>query len=303
MLIFTAICSVIGLFSNYYWFFDLFNNFRPQAIIVGVILLTLMLIIRNYKYAILALAIITLNSTIIYYKIYNFNKNAYIAQSTTNSKTISIISANVLAKNNDYTSFVELIKKQQPDIFVVIEANYKRINSLNKIENLYPYTIKHPLQNNFGMAIYSKIPFKGNVIKTGKRKLPLIIANFKNFKLITLHPTPPVSKEYSEDIYRYFAKVTKIADKTTLPLIVAGDLNTTLWSDNIIPFKDAGLISTNPTGIAWTWPNVLPILPFAMQIDHIFIRGAHTKSFNVLLDNIGSDHHAIKAEINIPTTK
>ena len=39
LLLSAAVCSVVGLLENMFWFFDLFNHFRPQAIVASLLLL------------------------------------------------------------------------------------------------------------------------------------------------------------------------------------------------------------------------------------------------------------------------
>lgn len=295
-----AACSVAGLFSGLHWFFDLFNHFRPQAIVAGVILLLPMLILKNRRFALFAVAVILLNAALIAGRIYAFSKNSTTDAASYAAKSISVISANVETSNTNYAGVTNLIKERQPDIFVALEVDDMWVGHLKEIEAAYPYTLKHPRQDNFGMAVYSKIPFKGTVLEIGDYELPLFLMNFKNFALMTTHPIPPASRKNAEETRRYISEVALTASKTRLPLIVAGDMNATLWSDNIRPFIAAGLTPANPTGIAWTWPS--NFLPFAIEIDHIFVRNALVRAFKVL-GNTGSDHYPVEALISLPESK
>jgi endonuclease/exonuclease/phosphatase (EEP) superfamily protein YafD len=290
-----AACSIGGLLSGLHWFFDLFNHFRPQAVIGAVVLLIAALLLKDRKNIILALAVIALNATLMGSRIYAFNKVAIADSASYAGNTVSIISSNVHTENTSYASLVRLVKEQRPDIFVAIEVNATWVKKLEDVEGEYPYTFKYPQEDNFGMAVYSKMPFKGELVKAGLWEIPLLSMQFKSFVLMAMHPLPPMDRDNVAEMSQYFSEFTKRASQTKLPLIVAGDLNTTFWSDNIRPFIFSGLTPANPSGIAWTWPS--DNLPFAIQIDHIFVRDATVRSFEVL-DDIGSDHYPIKALIS-----
>lgn len=293
-----ALCSLVGLFAPFHWFCDLFNHFRSQAVLAALILLIPMIAYKSKPGIALALAVIALNAGLMGWRSYTFDRNA---SPDIPGKTVSIISANVNTANTRYDDVIRLVTGKNPDIFIVLEVNRRWVKALEEIEAEWPYHFKLPFDDNFGIAVYAKQPFTDRTLVIGNdSKLPLFIGQFDGFTLMALHPIPPINKIDAPDTYNYLSHAAKMAAHINQPLIVAGDLNTTLWSDNIRPFLEAGLAPANASGIAWTWP--AGFFPLALQIDHIFVKRAAVRAFSVLPD-IGSDHYPVAARIELSLTK
>ena len=96
------------------------------------------------------------------------------------------------------------------------------------------------------------------------------------------------------DNLAYLADAAARVAKEQGPVVVAGDLNTTIWGRAMTPLRDAGLTNASPLGLAYTWPAALPVM--AMQIDHILARDAVILNHRSLPD-IGSDHFPVLATI------
>jgi endonuclease/exonuclease/phosphatase (EEP) superfamily protein YafD len=300
LLVLLALCSLAGLFSPLHWFLDLFNHFRPQALAAGIVMLAPVLYFRSKRYLWLAVTVIALNGALMGMRVYAFAKNMPDTASQYAGETLSVLSSNVLTSNSDHASVVSLVEEERPDIFIALEVNAAWVRSLEKIEDAYPYRFKLPADDNFGVAVYSKIPFDEKVLEVGRDyHLPLVQMNFRIFSLMVLHPIPPTGELDTPETRLYLTEAARLAGEAALPVIVAGDFNTTFWSDNIKPFISAGLTSANPSGIAWTWPAMPALMPLAIQIDHIFVRGADVRSFDVLR-NVGSDHYPVKASFVFP---
>lgn len=296
LLVFVALCSLAGLLSPLNWFFDLFNHFRPQAILAALLLLVPVSCYKSRIGIALALAIVVLNAGIMGWRIHSFAQNA---SETASGKSISILVANVNTLNTEREEMTRLVHDRKPDIFVALEVNGKWKREFDKLKAEWPHNFTLSFDDNFGLAVYSKIPFKERIANVGMTyQLPLFIGDFGGFVLMALHPFPPTGKNDAMDTAYYLAEAGDIAAQFDKPLIVAGDLNTTLWSDNIKPFLGAGLAPVNASGIAWTWP--AGILPLAIQIDHIFVKAAAAQDFTVLGD-IGSDHYPVEASIHLPS--
>jgi len=293
-LLFVLVCSLSGFLAPYYWFFDLFNHFRPQAFLAGFIILMPAIYFRDKLNIILAALIIIINAALIISRINAFGPAYNISSS---NETIQIISINVLTSNTNHNAMIRLAEKYQPDVLVLIEVNGRWIEALKPIEQNYRYVLKHPRADNFGIAVYAKAPFDGSVLDIGKYHLPLARLDFDSYTLLAAHPLPPTQQDYAIELAKYMKHIAVVAAKNDRPMIVAGDFNASLWSNNMMPFIAAGLKPSNRTGLAWTWPAIsLPLL--AVQIDHIFTRHAEAKTFDVL-ENTGSDHFPIRAVINI----
>lgn len=303
-----GICSLVGLlaglwdsFEGLWWFFDLFNHFRLQALLSSSVLLFLSLAIKDRKSIFLALAIIVLNSSLMIERFYAFpasenpNQVSYVEGKTQN---ISVLFSNVLTSNSLHQLFLDTASRYNPDIIVTTEIDETWKNALIPIQSTYAYSIVVPRPDNFGMAIYSKLPFKSERYNVGNYQLPLMVFEFDTFTLIAAHPIPPLSNKNYAEIHAYMREIAVVVARTKKPLVLLGDFNATIWSETINNLRGLNLMRTNQLGFAWTWPS--GFWPLAVQIDHIFVRDAVMADFEVL-PYIGSDHFPVKSNITIRT--
>ena len=283
------LCSVLGLLGGVAWFFDLFNHFRPQALVAAMVLLAPALIFRWRSAIAIALIAVVLNGGLMAVRMAAFT-SADDAQ--TAGAPVSLISANLLVSNRATDKVLRLLAQEQTDIVIATEVTHSWADALKQLPPAYAYRLTEPRFDVFGMAAYSRLPFTGHVIRIGQRQLPLLYMDFGGFVVMAVHPPPPVFPSFAIEQALYVQEVAERVRLAGKPVIVAGDLNGTLWSDSLRPLANAGLKSSHPSGLAWTWPS--GFFPLAIQIDHVFVKNAASREFRVLPD-IGSDHFPIKA--------
>jgi endonuclease/exonuclease/phosphatase (EEP) superfamily protein YafD len=308
ILISISICSLVGIlaglldyFDGLWWLFDLFNHFRLQALLSSLVLLFLSLVIKDKRCIILAFAVIALNSALIIERFYAFPAAKYPSQiSYIQGKTedISVLFSNVLRSNSQHQLFLDTTSRHNPDIIVTTEIDETWKNALIPIQSTYIHSVVIPRSDNFGMAIYSKLPFKSEQYNVGNYQLPLMLLDFDTFILIAAHPIPPISHKNYLEIHAYMSEIATVLAKTEKPVVLVGDFNTTIFSDIINNLRGLNLVRTNQLGFAWTWPSGFWLL--GLQIDHIFVRDAVMADFEVL-PYIGSDHFPVKSNITLYT--
>jgi endonuclease/exonuclease/phosphatase (EEP) superfamily protein YafD len=107
---------------------------------------------------------------------------------------------------------------------------------LRELDNTFPYSIKYPLENTYGMILYSKLPLKNKKINfLADKDVPSFYASVrlpsgKSFDLYSIHPKPPKAGINS---YKWDAEVLITGKKIrehNRPALVAGDLNDVGWS-------------------------------------------------------------------------
>lgn len=286
-------CSVVGYLAPVAWFFDLFNHYRPQAAAAALLLLAPALLKYKTKALILVLTVLGLNLPPMLLALKAFPVASPYAAAVSKPE-VTILAANVLTSNRHYADLLTTIAAQQPDVVVLTEVDAAWCEAMAALKAEYTYAITIPRPDNFGMAIYSKQSFDGHNYPAGRYALPMIAAEFDGFVLLAAHPLPPMSADNVHDLRDYLADVATHIRGSAKPLVLAGDLNATLWGDTMRPLQGLGLQRTNETPFAWTWPSIAP--PLAIQIDHIFVRGMGVGAFSVL-PGIGSDHFPIMARL------
>lgn len=219
--------------------------------------------------------------------------------------TIRILTANVLMPNRNAETLIELVKTNHPDVLVTLESDAWWENKLNVLEPEYPHTIKCPLDNLYGIHVYSKLPLKNSqiayLVESDKPSIHTLVRlpSGDDIRLHFLHPAPPFVTENLESSERdaELVIVGKNIAESDKPIIVAGDLNDVSWSATTRLFrKVSGLLDPRiGRGIFNTFHAKHWFLRF--PLDHLFHSHHFTLSSIRRLPKFGSDHFALLTEL------
>lgn len=213
-------------------------------------------------------------------------------------KQLSIITSNVLQTNKNSSALIALVNSYQPDILVTLETDSWWEDQLKVLEKRMPYSIKCPLDNLYGMHVYSTLPFtEEEIAYLVEDHIPsmhfcLTLRSGDKVNMHFVHPAPPSPTENDESTERdaELVIIAKSVADTEQPVIVTGDLNDVAWSDTTRLFrKVSGLLDPRiGRGMFNTFHAQLPFLRW--PLDHLF----HSSHFRVKdiqrLPSIGSDH-------------
>ncbi|WP_237129184.1 endonuclease/exonuclease/phosphatase family protein [Pseudoalteromonas sp. MMG024] len=211
---------------------------------------------------------------------------------------ITILNTNVLMTNRNAKALIQLIKTHKPDIIVTLESDRWWEDALKGITKRYPYHVNCPLDNLYGMHVFSALPIGDERIEyLVEQYVPSIHALFtlKNgvkLQAHFLHPAPPSPSEntYSSERDAELIVVAKKIAKSNQPILVSGDLNDVAWSYTTRLFRKIsglldprigrGMFNTFHTKYWFArWP-----------LDHVFHSEHFTLHKITRLPSIGSDH-------------
>lgn len=214
---------------------------------------------------------------------------------------LSLLVANVLMTNRNAATLIDIIREESPDIILTLESDKWWEEEILCVEDAYPYTVKCPLDNLYGMHLYSKLALHNSEIKyLVEDGVPSIHAQIEiddgeKIRAHFLHPYPPVP-EYSDSSSERDAElivVAKSLQEFETPTIVAGDLNDVAWSETTRLFrKISGLLDPRVgrgmynTFNAYHWFLRWPL-------DHIFLSCHFQLADMRRLRAFGSDHFAL----------
>lgn len=215
--------------------------------------------------------------------------------------TLAILVSNVLTTNRKYQKLIDLVKHKNPDVLLTLETDKKWEKALSVLEDEYTYTVKIPLDNLYGMHLYSKLELMDAEVRhLVEQDIPSIrtwikLKSGKKVQLYCLHPTPPSPTERDTSTNRdaELLLVGKEIAEHDHTAIVMGDLNDVAWSRTTKLFqKISGLLDPRiGRGFFSTFHASYPL--FRWPLDHIF----HSDDFTLVklqrLPNIGSDHFPI----------
>lgn len=236
-----------------------------------------------------------------------FAKKQVIAYSgAENDKHISILVSNVLTPNRGYEAFINLVSDRDPDVFLTLETDSKWEKALQPLEATYTHSVKVPLDNLYGMHLYSKLPLENMEVKYLVRDtIPSIhgtlkLHNGKKVAIHCLHPKPPSPSESNTSTNRdaELLIVAKEIDIEQGPVLVFGDFNDVAWSRTTRLFqKISGLLDPRQgRGLYNTYNANYRLLRW--PLDHVF----HSDDFTLMelarAKNIGSDHFPMYIKLN-----
>ncbi|XOV82739.1 MAG: endonuclease/exonuclease/phosphatase family protein [bacterium] len=228
------------------------------------------------------------------------------ADAQTSGAEISILTANVLMHNRNVEGLLALVRKYEPDILVTLETDAWWQTHLDELEVDMPHTVKCPLDNLYGMHVYSRLPFDAaEIAYLVEEDVPSIhlATTLDNsdaaVQIHFLHPAPPSPTENTCSTQRD-AELIVVAETlcdSSKPTIVAGDLNDVAWSYTTRLFrKISGLLDPR---VGRGMFNTFHAQYWFMRwpLDHLF----HSDHFSVQeirrLPANGSDHFALLARL------
>lgn len=208
---------------------------------------------------------------------------------------------NVHTANQNFERVRLFLQETSADLVVLTEVDDRWMHELEPLRVLYPYSIAKPSDDNFGIALISKMPFeKAEPIELADSGVPAISATFSfgtnRVSLVGIHFLPPANPEAAATRNNQFAALAQLAQSSTPPIIVLGDFNCTPWSPWFSRFtQDSGLRhSLLGYGFLGTWPTAIPIL--SIPLDHVFVSKSVSVLNHRLGPDIGSDHAPVVAE-------
>lgn len=310
LIIFFVISPFFPATRNPHWFFRTADFVRLQSLLIQLVLLVLLIYFEGGFTLFSWILLTSLLLSMVYQAYKVFPYSSFFPRKKPNDATdgqVSILAGNVLQTNSCYPEFLTEIKRFDPDLVLTMESNEDWENGLSEIEKDYPFTIKVPLENFYGMHLYSKKELQNVEVKYQiEDDKPSIFFNFpiegkKPIYFCCLHPAPPspteneTSKERDAELMLTGKQIRKL-DK---PTVVCGDMNDVVWSRTTRLFKKmTGMVDPRVgRGFFATYNANYFFLRF--PLDHLF----HTRDLYIgkmkRSKNFGSDHFAMYYEIHI----
>ncbi len=217
------------------------------------------------------------------------------------NQQIALMVSNVLTPNQNYAALIALVQQYRPDVLLTLETDLRWQRELSVLHADYPHRIAVPLDNLYGMHLYSRLTILHSEVKyILSDEIPSIHATVQlpsgaDVSLHCLHPKPPAPQEAKDSTLRdaellIVGKQLQNQDKSC---IVMGDLNDVAWSRTTRLFQRvSGLLDPrvgrrfmNTFHADYAW--------LRWSLDHVF----HSRDFALIdmqrLPHIGSDHFPI----------
>jgi endonuclease/exonuclease/phosphatase (EEP) superfamily protein YafD len=222
------------------------------------------------------------------------------------SDNISILVSNVLTPNTQYHKLLEIVHRRQPDILLTLESDKKWEEALKELEEEYKYTVKVPMDNLYGMHLYSKLKLEETEVRyLVKDDIPSIhgfvrLDDNTKVRIHCMHPRPPSPSEADTSTNRdaellMLGRDVREQDDSVL---VFGDLNDVAWSRTTRLFQQMSGLLDPRIGRGFFNTFHAGYRFFRWPLDHVF----HSNDFTLIKiareKPMGSDHFPMYINLN-----
>lgn len=288
---------LVGYLGKLNWMFDVFSHFRVYYILYFLFLGLIALLFKKKKEAI-ASAFLALLLMLTLAKFYLPNPGF------TNEEGLKVTSINLLSSNQEYEKVIDFIKEGDFDVIFFQELNNAWEENLKQLQNEYPTNYMYPRNDNFGIGVFSRIPFYHiEKIDFSSSKIPslLVSTSYKNQKLhiLNTHPLPPIREYYFDSRNQQFKNLNAYVETFEGELLLLGDLNSTNFSPNFDLLLQNGRLrdSRKGFGLLPTWNAHWSLI--SITLDHALVTDGIEVINRGIGESIGSDHLPITIEVGV----
>ncbi|WP_265529378.1 endonuclease/exonuclease/phosphatase family protein [Sphingomicrobium marinum] len=300
-----AIAAVLPFWQVDHWWVRVLDFPRLQLGLAGLVLLLLLALLaaryRGRRFLLIgstlaAASLFQLSHVLPYFA--PMPKSVRDMGARCDGQTVTLLGLNVLMDNRDYARSLALIEAVDADIVLLTEMDAAWEGAMAPLDGRYPHRLGRALPNRYGMHLYSKLPFEGQLLARLQPNIPSIraqmrLANGETFALHGVHPEPPHPGEDSGERDAELVLVGREVREDGGAAIVFGDLNDVAWSETSQLFLEVSGMS-DPREGRRLMPTFHADYPFMRwPLDHLFASEHWALASMERLDDVGSDHFPV----------
>ncbi len=296
----SASMTLLAFLARWWWPFELASHFRVQYL--GVLCFAICVQYARSKpltgFLFLVLTVVNFGACFSLLPI----TNQELPQSTPNLRCLWV---NVNTANNNYARVLELIEETEPDVVVLGEVNKNWMKGISELEEQYRLVCSIPREDNFGVAMFSRVPavdVKTPTLTPGP--VPAIVATLDVdgtlVSVIGAHTFPPVGSHSMRARNQQLDQLGELCQQLPGHRVLVGDLNLTSWSPYFQDLETKSSLRDSRTaiGIQPTWHTGLWFA--CIPIDHCLVSSEIEVIERRVESKVGSDHLPILIDLAVP---
>ena len=283
---------------------ELLTHFQVQYLLAALLCTVLLAALRRWRWFAVSLGSLVLAGAAVLP--YQAGQTAHAHVGSSGQRTVRLLLANVLLSNTAYQDVLDLVEAEDADVLIFQEVNERWQRALAPIGAAYPHIVERPREDPYGTVVYSRLPIEQvDVLELGEAGrstvcLRVMVAGTP-VSIVCTHPNQPLMPTGFTHRNDQLDRVAEVTAGLPHPLVLAGDLNMSMWSPWFQRLCErTGLRSVRSgMGVQGTWPAALPRC-LRLPIDHFLVSGGVSVTGCRLGPSIGSDHLPLIVDLVIP---
>jgi endonuclease/exonuclease/phosphatase (EEP) superfamily protein YafD len=298
LLIFAGVAGLVaGLLARLWVHFDVFNQFTAHFAILLIAGAIGLWIPRGKTLTALVLVVAGVIGLGLWPQMSSREIDT-LSEARAGERAVRLMLFNAHDNNDDIVAIDAEIRRNDPDIVVMVEFNPNKRAVLDSLNDRFPYHVHCLGPYHCDLAIISKLPFSHTEAKHSWEGPPVLRASFGpelgNLVVVGVHT---IRFPYARAQFRQIIELTKYLEPFGQNVVVAGDFNATPFSRTLRTLEDRSALF-RVTHLP-SWPAQLQLPQLA--IDHIFI-GTQMRRLEAtrIGHNAGSDHFPVISTFAVP---
>ena len=210
---------------------------------------------------------------------------------------LRVFSANLYSSNRDLSGIMDEVRASDPDIAVFQEVTSSHRARLLRDPGLaeLPNRVTSPSSDT---VMFSRLPIESSDIWYDTYR-PMararVSTDIGSVEIVVVHTVAPINGPSIKNWRQMLDKLQELAQQRTLPLLMVGDFNATMYHPRFEDLLDTGLTDAHAargTGFTGTWPRDRSFPPF-LRIDHTLSSKELVPVKASYGEGRGSDHRPI----------
>lgn len=299
-----ALATLFASLAETWWAFDLFTHFRVQYAAAGLVLAPALWWLKRRWAALVSLSLAGAQLWFVVPLFLPAAEASTDADTHADAEPLHVVAHNVFGYSRGYARTFAYLNHERPDVLVLLEVTPAWAKALEGFGPEYSYRWVHPGGPRSGIAVLSRHePVASRELDLGETGDPSLLLTLDSengpISLLAMHLYWPLGAYSSAVRNRQLRSIAQLARSHPLPLVVAGDLNTTPFSPHFRRLLQDGKLNNcaDGDGLHATWPARVPFL--FIQLDYCLATpGVHAERFRVG-EFVGSDHYPIAFDVGV----